>query len=141
MKAPSRSPVDIAADALSSWNSRRARAAAREDVERNLSDECECGRPKKNYAFTCERCRFLDGGCSLEVKLIECMRATNVPVTIVELAEYSGSARRAVHRSVTKLVRSGRVSAIEMMITVAHTVFDHGVRETGRTAMGYRLNG
>ena len=76
--------------------------------ERNLSAECECGRPKDKAADGCSRCRWLDGS-RVTCAAIGALRTLGGAATLEQAADAAGKSPRRVLDAIERLARVGRV--------------------------------
>lgn len=78
---------------------------------RNLTLECECGKPKTRAALACDRCLFLDGrgGERGEARVISTLRDYG-PLSLGHLAFKANTGERNMHRLLMAMLQSGRIS-------------------------------
>lgn len=88
--------------------------AVRSDPDRNIGEECECGRQKQLTEEACSHCLFLDGKTTSKTQtiVIAVLRTAN-EMSLVEInqAVFGGkpSQERAALRTLGDMVRDGRV--------------------------------
>lgn len=95
----------------------------------NFSLRCECGRPKKYTSEACARCRYLDGSVATDFDVISILREVSDGLTSAAISAETGRYRESVQRTLQRLRRAGRVTAVE-------DLDDNGA---GRPALVYRL--
>jgi FeoC like transcriptional regulator len=70
---------------------------------------CECGHAKKPGAAACDRCLFLDGRFSAEVRVIAHLRGT-AEASMTEMTRELAMDYRQLHRLLDRLIAIGHVA-------------------------------